>query len=109
MQTQNSLKGLAGAVLGRTMPCTLPAQSKETTRTLSAQYQTSTTHCNTPKTHDLESVQIKLIRAWLTEIDEPEADHHLVLSKCKCDPEALAYFLELATKQFIEKHREKTS
>ena len=38
----------------------------------------------------------KTIRAWLRHIGEPEEDHHLVLDKCKSNPEALAYFLKHA-------------
>lgn len=36
LPAQPSLKALAGAVLARTLPCTLPAQSEETPRTLPA-------------------------------------------------------------------------
>lgn len=39
---------------------------------------------------------LKIIRAWLFRIGEPEEDHHLVIDKCKADPEALAYFLRHA-------------
>ncbi|MBS0498171.1 MAG: hypothetical protein JSR51_11060 [Proteobacteria bacterium] len=48
-----------------------------------------------------------LIRSWLTEIGEPEADYFLVLSKCKRDPEALAYYLGLAAEHARAKRREK--
>lgn len=41
---------------------------------------------------------LKIIRAWLFQIGEPEEDHHLVIDKCKTDPEALAYFLHYARK-----------
>lgn len=36
------------------------------------------------------------IRAWLFQIDEPEEDHHLVMAKCRNDPEAFTYFLKWA-------------
>ena len=94
MHAQSSLKSLAGAVLDRTMPRTLPAQSPKTARTLGAHYQTSPAHCNAKKTDSLEAAQIKLIRSWLFRIGEPAEDHHLVLDKCKADPEAMAYFLK---------------
>ncbi len=41
---------------------------------------------------------LKTIRAWLFQIGEPEEDHHLVIDKCKTNPEALAYFLRYARK-----------
>lgn len=62
---------------------------------------------NTARISPIAREQETAIKAWLTEIGEPEADHYLVLSKCKRDPEALAYFLELAAKHFIEKNQEK--
>ena len=34
------------------------------------------------------------IKTWLSNIGEPEKDHYLVLSKCRKEPEALAYYLE---------------
>lgn len=51
--------------------------------------------------------QETIIRNWLTEIGEPEADHFLVLSKCKHDPEALIYYLGLAAEHARAKRREK--
>lgn len=45
---------------------------------------------------DKESIEIKMIQAWLTRIEEPSEDHHLVLDKCKSDSEALEYFLKHA-------------
>lgn len=42
--------------------------------------------------------KIEMIRAWLFKIGEPEEDHHLVLDKCRNDPETLAYFLKHAQK-----------
>ncbi|MDV6344160.1 hypothetical protein [Nitrosomonas sp. Is37] len=47
---------------------------------------------STPSKDDLAN-DLKTIRAWLFHIGEPEEDHHLVIDKCKTDPEALAYFL----------------
>lgn len=40
-----------------------------------------------------DSLQIEMIRAWLHKIGEPDEDHHLVLDKCRIDPEAMEYFL----------------
>ncbi|SFL07693.1 hypothetical protein SAMN05216302_10303 [Nitrosomonas aestuarii] len=48
-----------------------------------------TINCNT----DLDK-----IATWLFQIGEPEEDHHLVLSKCRNDPDALVYFLKWANK-----------
>jgi len=36
------------------------------------------------------------VRAWLFQIGEPEEDHHLVMAKCRNDPEAFTYFLKWA-------------
>lgn len=47
--------------------------------------------------HDLEK-----IRAWLFKIGESEEDHHLVLNKCKSDPEAMTYYLRHAQGEFIK-------
>ena len=102
MHAQSSLKSLAGAVLDRTMPRTLPAQNKETTRTLGAHYQTSPAHCTSQKTDSLQSAQIETVRAWLFSICEPVEDHHLVLDKCRSDPEAMSYFLKHANGEFQE-------
>jgi len=41
-------------------------------------------------------INLKMIRAWLFKIGEPEEDHFIVLDKCKNDPEAMEYFLEHA-------------
>ena len=38
----------------------------------------------------------EIVRAWLFQIDEPEEDHHLVMAKCRNDPEAFTYFLKWA-------------
>ena len=43
------------------------------------------------------------VRAWLYKIEEPEEYHHIVLDKCKRDPEALAYFLKHANGEFEAK------
>lgn len=100
ISAQSSLKALAGAVIDRTMQRTLPAQSEKTARTLGAHYQTSPAHCNAQKTDSLEAAQIALIRSWLFRIGESVEDHHLVLDKCKADPEAMAYFLKHANGEF---------
>ncbi|MBX3616987.1 hypothetical protein [Nitrosomonas sp.] len=102
MHAQSSLKSLAGAVLDRTIPRTLPAQYPKTARTLGAHYQTSLTHCNSQKTDSFESLEIEMIRAWLFKIDEPEEEHHLVLDKCRNDPDALQYFLQRASGENFE-------
>lgn len=44
----------------------------------------------------MQSSHIELIRTWLYSSNEPEEDHHLVLDKCRSDPEALKYFLKHA-------------
>ena len=100
MHAQSSLKSLAGAVLDRTMPRTLPAQNKETARTLGAHYQTSPAHCTSQKTDSLQSAQIEMIRAWLFKIGEPEEDHDIVLNKCRNDPDAMEYFLRHARGEY---------
>lgn len=46
------------------------------------------------------SLSIEAVRAWLYKIEEPEEYHHIVLDKCKRDPEALAYFLKHANGEF---------
>lgn len=38
-------------------------------------------------------LQIEMIRTFLFIIEEPEEDHHLVIDKCRRDPEVLVYFL----------------
>ena len=43
---------------------------------------------------------IEKIRNWLYRIGEPEADHHLVIDKCKTDPEALIYFSRIASNSY---------
>lgn len=52
------------------------------------------------KIADLQSLQIEMIRGWLYRINEPVEDHHIVLDKCKLDPEALAYFLKHTNGEF---------
>ncbi|MCP5246763.1 MAG: hypothetical protein H6937_12780 [Burkholderiales bacterium] len=47
-----------------------------------------------------DSIQLEMVRAWLFKIGESEADHFIVLEKCKSDPEALAYFLKHANGEF---------
>lgn len=47
-----------------------------------------------------DSIQLEMVRAWLSKIGEPEEDHFIVLEKCKSDPEALAYFLKHASGEF---------
>ena len=45
--------------------------------------------------------KIEIIRAWLHRIGEPPEDHHIVLSKCRNDPEgAFAYFSRHASGEF---------
>ncbi|MCW5599419.1 MAG: hypothetical protein KIT59_09970 [Nitrosomonas sp.] len=51
-------------------------------------YESDISYSVTSDIDDLET-----IRAWLYRIGEPEEDHHLVIDKCKSDPEAMAYFL----------------
>lgn len=48
-----------------------------------------------------DSIQLELVRSWLFKIGEPEADHFIVLEKCRADPEALAYFLKHANGEFL--------
>ncbi len=36
------------------------------------------------------------IRSWLKHIEEPEEDHHIVIDKCRRNPEAMQYFLKHA-------------
>ncbi|SFL78740.1 hypothetical protein SAMN05421863_100484 [Nitrosomonas communis] len=45
---------------------------------------------------------LKIIRVWLFQIGEPEEDHHLVIDKCKTDPEALSYFLHYARESLFK-------
>lgn len=52
------------------------------------------------KNSDIHSLQIEMIRAWLFKINESAEDHHIVIDKCKADPEALAYFLKHAQGEF---------
>lgn len=59
------------------------------------------------KIYHLTRWQTDTIKKWLIEIDEPEADHFMVLNKCRRDPEALTYFLEQATQHGREKRRQK--
>lgn len=98
MPAQNSLKSLAGAVLDRTIPRTLSAQYKNEP----AQYPhiAQKTGNSTAVNFNVESLQIEMIQAWLQRIGEPPEDHHIVLSKCRNDPEALAYFLKHARGEF---------
>lgn len=49
-----------------------------------------------------QSHKIEAIRAWLFSICEPVEDHHLVLDKCRNDPEAMEYFLRHANGEFQE-------
>ena len=46
------------------------------------------------------SVNFKKIQGWLCKIGEPEEDHHLVLDKCRNDPEAMEYFLKHARGEY---------
>ena len=46
-----------------------------------------------------ESFQIEMISAWLRSIQEPEEYHHIVIDKCRRDPEVLAYFLQHVNKE----------
>lgn len=43
---------------------------------------------------------IEKIQGWLYQIGEPEEEHHIVLDKCKNDPEVLEYFLKHARGEF---------
>lgn len=45
-------------------------------------------------TEDIEK-NLLLIQSWLFWIGEPEKDHYVVLNKCRNDPEAMQYFLNL--------------
>jgi len=45
---------------------------------------------------------ILLIQSWLFQIGEPDVDHHLVLDKCRIDPEAMRYFLKHARGEYAE-------
>ncbi len=45
-------------------------------------------------------IEIEMIKAWLHKIGEPEADHFLVLDKCRNDPEAMKYFVRHANGEF---------
>ena len=51
--------------------------------------------------------QINKIRTWLNHIGEPENDHHIVINRCRSDPEALAYYLKQADDHATGKRREK--
>jgi hypothetical protein len=48
------------------------------------------------KVSEQSSSKIEIVRAWLFSIGEPEADHQLVLNRCKADAQALEYFMKLA-------------
>lgn len=52
------------------------------------------------KNSNTQSLQIEIFRAWLCRIDEPEADHHIVLSKCRNDHQVLEYFMRHARGEF---------
>tara|TARA_R110002073_G_scaffold202913_2_gene362492 strand:+ start:287 stop:562 length:276 start_codon:yes stop_codon:yes gene_type:complete len=88
MPAQNSLRAIAEAILERTTPRTLSAQSKKE----AAQYP----HI----AQNLSNFNIEMISAWLHKIREPEELHFLVLDKCRNDPEALEYFLKHANGEF---------
>ena len=62
---------------------------------------------NTEKINSITSHQEAVLKNWLTEIGEPESEHYLVLSKCKQDHEALAYFLERANEYARNKRRQR--
>ena len=49
-----------------------------------------------PTDGKITQIEIELVRAWLHKINEPETDHHLVLNKCRIDPDAMEYFLKHA-------------
>lgn len=49
---------------------------------------------------DKESIEIKMIQAWLIRIGEPSEDQNIVFNKCRNDPEALEYFLKHARGEF---------
>ncbi len=49
----------------------------------------------------LKELQIEQVQAWLHSIGEPEEDHHLVLTKCRNDPEALDYFMKHVNGEFL--------
>ncbi len=52
------------------------------------------------KDEKIMQIRIEMIRAWLHKIGEPEEDHHLILDKCRNDPEAMEYFLKHARGEF---------
>lgn len=54
----------------------------------------------TPVTSQNINSQIEIIENWLFSIGEPEEGYHLVLDKCRNDPEAMAYFLKYASGEF---------
>ncbi len=43
---------------------------------------------------------IERVREWLISIGEPEQEQHLVLEKCRNDPEAMAYFMKHVNGEF---------
>jgi hypothetical protein len=50
---------------------------------------------------------IKKIRAWLSHIGELEDDHHIVIDKCRRDPETLNYYLARAMQFERDERRQK--
>ena len=98
MPTQSSLKARALVILERTTQRPVSAQSQKD----AAQYP-QIAH----KTINSQCSDIEIIRTWLNHIGEPEEDHYVVLDKCKCGPEALAYYLEWAIEYEFEKRQQK--
>ncbi|QOJ20721.1 MAG: hypothetical protein HRU77_08450 [Gammaproteobacteria bacterium] len=76
-----------------------PPDSSKESGLLSVSFVSSISEEN-KKNSDIQLLQIEMIQAWLHRIGEPPEDHHIVLSKCRNDPEALAYFLKHARGEF---------
>lgn len=98
MSAQSSLKAKAEAILERTTQRTMSAQSEEIT----AQYPNISQKVGNFQHSDLEK-----IRAWLNRIGEVEEDHHIVIDKCRRDPEALTSYLARAMQFERDERRQK--
>ncbi len=48
----------------------------------------------------IRDLKLEKIQEWLFSIEEPEEFHHLVLDKCRNDPEAMAYFMKHVNGEF---------
>jgi hypothetical protein len=44
---------------------------------------------------------LETIRQWLFQIGEPEENRHLVMDRCKADPQVLEYYLKHASGEFV--------